>query len=121
MTSGSRHREQASAPASSRRAPPTTSPPQPAAIADPFPNPDGGDPLSQAPSLAGNAWVGETLAGSVGGWKDPTTDFLRRWVRCDADGAVVHLHPAGRLDGSRDGTDVRGARRTTSATRCACA
>jgi hypothetical protein len=58
----------------------------PAAIADPIPNPDGGAPLSQAPSLAGNAWVGETLAGSVGGWKDPTTDFLRRWVRCDADG-----------------------------------
>ena len=60
----------------------------PAAIADPIPNPDGGDPLSQAPSLSGNAWVGETLAGSVGGWKDPTTDFMRRWVRCDADGTA---------------------------------
>jgi hypothetical protein len=58
----------------------------PAAIGDPIPNPDGGAPLSQAPSLAGDAWVGETLAGSVGGWKDPTTDFLRRWVRCEADG-----------------------------------
>jgi photosystem II stability/assembly factor-like uncharacterized protein len=59
----------------------------PAAIADPIPNPDGGPALSQAPALAGEAYVGETLAGSVGGWKDPTTDFRRRWVRCDADGA----------------------------------
>ena len=58
----------------------------PAAIADPFPDPDGGPPKSQAPALAGEAYVGETLAGSVGGWKDPTTDFLRRWVRCDAGG-----------------------------------
>ena len=53
---------------------------------DPLPNPDGGPAQSQAPSLAGDAYVGETLAGTVGGWKDPTTDFLRRWVRCDADG-----------------------------------
>lgn len=58
----------------------------PASIADPFPDPDGGPAKSQAPSLAGTAYVGETLAGSVGGWNDPTTDFLRRWVRCDASG-----------------------------------
>jgi hypothetical protein len=59
----------------------------PAAIAAPLP-PDtpGGATKSQAPSLSGNAWVGETLAGSVGGWKDPTTDFVRRWVRCNATG-----------------------------------
>lgn len=59
----------------------------PAAIADPLP-PDapGGPAKSQAPALTGDAFVGETLAGSVGGWKDPTTDFLKRWVRCDAGG-----------------------------------
>ena len=60
----------------------------PAAIADPIPDPDGGPAKSQAPTIAGNAWVGETLAGTVGGWKDPTTEFLRRWVRCDADGGA---------------------------------
>ncbi|HYI19717.1 MAG TPA: hypothetical protein VD836_13475 [Solirubrobacteraceae bacterium] len=59
----------------------------PAAIAPPLP-PDtpGGAARSQAPALTGEAYVGETLAGSVGGWVDPTTDFLRRWVRCDASG-----------------------------------
>jgi len=60
----------------------------PAAIADPIPNPDGGEPLSQAPSLQGEAYVGETIVGNVGGWKDPTTDFVKRWVRCDADGSA---------------------------------
>ncbi len=58
----------------------------PAAVADPIPDPDGGPPKSQAPALAGTALVGETLAGTVGGWKDPTTEFARRWVRCDAFG-----------------------------------
>jgi hypothetical protein len=58
----------------------------PAAIGDPIPDPDGGPAKSQAPALSGNAWVGETLAGTVGGWKDPSTEFSRRWVRCDADG-----------------------------------
>lgn len=57
-----------------------------AAIGDPFPNPDGGAPLSQAPSINGTAYVGEMLVGSVGGWKDPTTSFLRRWLRCSPDG-----------------------------------
>ena len=38
--------------------------------------------------MRGDAYVGEILAGDVGGWKDPTTDFLRRWVRCDADGTA---------------------------------
>lgn len=57
-----------------------------AAIADPFPNPDGGAPLSQAPSISGTPYVGEMLVGSVGGWKDPTTSFLRRWLRCSPDG-----------------------------------
>jgi hypothetical protein len=71
----------------------------PAAVADPIPNPDGGDPLSQAPSLSGNAWVGETLAGDVGGWKDPTTDFVRRWVRCDAaGGACTYIQKAASTD-----------------------
>jgi hypothetical protein len=32
--------------------------------------------------------VGDTLAGSVGGWKDPTTEYTRRWVRCDPDGTA---------------------------------
>jgi hypothetical protein len=58
----------------------------PATIGDPIPDPDGGPPKSQAPALSGNAWVGETLAGTVGGWKDPTTEFSRRWVRCDPEG-----------------------------------
>jgi photosystem II stability/assembly factor-like uncharacterized protein len=59
----------------------------PAAIGAPLaPDEPGGAPKSQAPSIAGDAYVGETLAGSVGGWQDPTTDFLRRWVRCDAGG-----------------------------------
>ena len=60
----------------------------PAAVADPIPDPDGGAAKSQAPALAGTAWVGETLAGTVGGWKDPTTEFSRRWMRCDADGTA---------------------------------
>ena len=60
---------------------------EPAEIGDPLP-PDvpGGPVKSQAPALAGDAYVGETLVGTVGGWKDPTTDFERRWVRCDAGG-----------------------------------
>lgn len=29
-----------------------------------------------------------TPAGTVGGWKDPTTEFARRWVRCDPFGAA---------------------------------
>lgn len=57
-----------------------------ASIADPFPDPDGGPAKSQAPSITGKAYVGELLVGSVGGWKDPTTSFLRRWLRCDTDG-----------------------------------
>jgi hypothetical protein len=36
--------------------------------------------------IVGNAWPGETLVGNVGGWKDPTTEFQRRWVQCDAGG-----------------------------------
>ncbi|HMJ03376.1 MAG TPA: hypothetical protein VK506_10570, partial [Conexibacter sp.] len=60
----------------------------PATVGDPIPDPDGGPSKSQAPALAGDAWVGETLAGTVGGWTDPTTEFSRRWVRCDAFGAA---------------------------------
>lgn len=61
--------------------------PAPAAVADPLPSDvPGGPPRSQAPTLAGDAHPGETLAGSVGGWKDPTTEYLRRWVRCDTAG-----------------------------------
>src|SRR4029077_6936522 len=71
----------------------------PATIADPFIDPDTGLPHSQAPSLIGDAYVGETIAGSVGGWKDPTTDFLRRWVRCDADGtACTYIQKSGSTD-----------------------
>ncbi|MCU0312943.1 MAG: glycoside hydrolase [Solirubrobacteraceae bacterium] len=73
---------------------------EPAQIAAPLP-PDtpGGPEKSQAPSLLGDAFVGETLAGSVGGWKDPTTDFLRRWVRCDASGAAcTYLQKTGSTD-----------------------
>jgi hypothetical protein len=59
----------------------------PAAVGDPIPaDAPGGPTKSQVPALLGEAYVGETLAGSVGGWQDPTTDFLRRWVRCDAAG-----------------------------------
>jgi len=58
----------------------------PAQIADPIPNPNGGPPFSQAPRLSGKAQVAQTLAGTVGGWKDPTTEFSRRWMRCDAQG-----------------------------------
>jgi hypothetical protein len=59
----------------------------PAQVAPPLP-PDapGGATKSQAPALSGTAFVGDTIAGSVGGWVDPTTDFLKRWVRCDAAG-----------------------------------
>ena len=60
----------------------------PAAVGDPIPDPDGGPAKSQAPMIAGNAWVGDTLAGTVGGWKDATTEFQRRWVRCEADGTA---------------------------------
>ena len=61
----------------------------PAAIAPPLPPDEPGGPAkSQAPSLTGKPYVGQTLAGSVGGWVDPTTDFLRRWVRCDASGGA---------------------------------
>jgi hypothetical protein len=61
----------------------------PAAIGYPIaPDVPGGPTKSQAPALVGEAYVGETLAGSVGGWKDPTTDFLRCWVRCDVAGGA---------------------------------
>ena len=79
----------------------------PAAIADPIPNPDGGPARSQAPSLAGEAYVGETLAGTVGGWKDPTTDFRRRWVRCDADGrACTYIQKVASTDPETGSTYV---------------
>ncbi len=39
-----------------------------------------------APQLFGDPYPGETLIGTVGGWKDPTTDFQRQWLRCDPDG-----------------------------------
>lgn len=59
----------------------------PAKIADPIPDPDhAGKVLSQAPSLSGKPYVGETLVGSVGGWVDATTGFQRRWLRCSTDG-----------------------------------
>jgi hypothetical protein len=72
----------------------------PAAIGDPLP-PDmpGGPAKSQAPALVGDAYVGETLAGTVGGWQDPTTDYLRRWLRCDAAGnACTPIQKAGSVD-----------------------
>jgi photosystem II stability/assembly factor-like uncharacterized protein len=61
----------------------------PAALASP----------DQAPRLFGEAFVGETLAGDVGGWQDPTTTFLRRWLRCAADGtACSPIQRAGTTD-----------------------
>ena len=59
----------------------------PAAIADPFVGEDG-QLKSQAPSLMGEAYVGETLAGSVGGFRDPSTVYEKTWHRCDADGGA---------------------------------
>ena len=54
--------------------------------------------------------MGETLAGTVGGWKDATTDFKRRWVRCDAGRHRLHLHPEGRERRPGDRVDLRRAR-----------
>jgi hypothetical protein len=80
----------------------------PAAIGDPLPaDTPGGPAKSQAPALLGEAYVGETLAGSVGGWKDPTTDFLRRWVRCDAAGnACTAIQKAGSTNPENGSTYV---------------
>lgn len=58
----------------------------PAAIGAAIPDPDGGPAKSQVPAIVGDAWIGETLAGTVGGWQDPSTQFSRRWLRCDAAG-----------------------------------
>ncbi len=58
----------------------------PASISPPFPNPDGGPAKLQVPSISGKPYVGSMLIGSVGGWQDPTTSFLRRWLRCEPDG-----------------------------------
>jgi hypothetical protein len=41
---------------------------------------------STAPSVAGNAWVGETLTGDAGRWTFPSAELEYRWQRCDADG-----------------------------------
>ncbi|HEV7774403.1 MAG TPA: hypothetical protein VGO48_14075 [Conexibacter sp.] len=79
----------------------------PAAVGDPIPDPDGGPPKPQTPGLAGNAWVGQTLAGTVGGWKDPTTEFSRRWVRCDASGgACTYIQRVGSTDPETGSTYV---------------
>jgi len=58
----------------------------PAEVDDPFTDPDTGQQVSNEPKIVGDPYVGETLAGNVGAWKDPTTTFLKRWMRCDADG-----------------------------------
>jgi hypothetical protein len=77
----------------------------PATVADPLPDPDGGPAKSQAPLLSGTAWVGETLAGTVGGWKDPSTEFSRRWVRCDPDGnACTYIQKVATTDPETDPT-----------------
>lgn len=41
---------------------------------------------TENPQLFGDAYPGETLTGTVGAWKDPSTGFRRQWLRCDADG-----------------------------------
>lgn len=53
----------------------------------------------QGPTLIGEAYVGETLAGSVGKWQDPTTVYDRRWVRCDqAGGACTFIQKVASTD-----------------------
>jgi hypothetical protein len=72
----------------------------PATLGNPLPPDVAGGPVkSQDPTIAGDAYVGETLAGTVGGWKDPTTDYLRRWMRCDVNGAAcTYIQKAGTVD-----------------------
>ena len=41
---------------------------------------------STPPSIAGNAYVGETLTGDAGRWTFPSAELEYRWRRCDADG-----------------------------------
>jgi hypothetical protein len=60
----------------------------PAAVGDPISDPDGGPAKPQDPAIVGAPFIGETLAGTAGGWKDPTTEFSRTWLRCDAGGGA---------------------------------
>jgi hypothetical protein len=60
----------------------------PAAVGDPISDPDGGPAKSQNPAIVGAPFIGETLAGTAGGWKDPSTEFSRTWLRCDAGGGA---------------------------------
>lgn len=41
---------------------------------------------TENPQIFGDAYPGETLSGTVGAWKDPTTVYERLWLRCDANG-----------------------------------
>ena len=64
---------------------------------------------SQAPSISGDPYIGEILAGDVGGWRDPTTELLRHWVRCGAPmGTACTYIQAAPRDRPRDGADVHG-------------
>jgi hypothetical protein len=45
------------------------------------------DPKQLSPAtLGGSAYVGDTLVSTVGAWKTASTTFVRRWMRCEADG-----------------------------------
>jgi hypothetical protein len=37
-------------------------------------------------TLQGSAYVGDTLVSTTGAWKSASTHFVRRWMRCGADG-----------------------------------
>ncbi|HEX5617208.1 MAG TPA: hypothetical protein VFX51_02240, partial [Solirubrobacteraceae bacterium] len=43
---------------------------------------------SVRPTVAGNAYVGETLTGDAGRWTFPSPDLRYEWRRCDADGTT---------------------------------
>ena len=40
----------------------------------------------ELPVVVGQPYVGESLFGSVGTWESPSTQFTRRWMRCDGAG-----------------------------------
>jgi hypothetical protein len=46
------------------------------------------NPVQTAPTtMAGNAYVGDTLVSGVGGWKFPGTTYARQWESCNPDGS----------------------------------
>jgi hypothetical protein len=52
------------------------------------------DPKQLAPAtLTGAAYVGDTLVSTVGAWKTGSTTFVRRWMRCEADGGSCEYRP----------------------------